>query len=143
MTLAAVTDVLGGEKALGYRLASQHDLVEAGQRGIPRRVLKQLAAGLALNLHELAELLPVTERTLQRYKPGQHLSPVVSEHALQLAEVVSQGQEVFGDRETFHAWLRQPSTALRGTEPLKLLSSRYGIGIVLDELGRIEHGIFA
>lgn len=141
MTLAAVADALGGEKTLGRKLVTPFDLVEVGRRGIPRKALTELAAGLALNLRELAELLPVTERTLQRYKPKQHLSPVVSEHALQLAEVVSQGREVFRDPSRFNAWVREPSAALGGTEPLKLLSSRYGIGIVLNELGRIEHGI--
>jgi len=141
MTLAAVADALGGEKALGHRLATPLDLVEVGRRGVPRKTLTELAAHLDLSLRELAELLPVAERTLQRYKPEQHLSPVVSEHVLQLAEVVSRCREVFDDRHRFNTWLRQPSAALGGVEPLELLSSRYGIGIVLDELGRIEHGI--
>ena len=141
MTLAAVADALGGEKALRHRLATQLDLVAIGRRGVPRKALGELAARLDLSFRELAQLLPVTERTLRRYKPQQHLSPVVSEHVLQLAEVVSRGREVFGDGPGFNAWLRQPSAALGGGDPMVLLSSRYGIGIVLDELGRIEHGI--
>jgi len=33
--------------------------------------------------------------------------------------------------------------ALGHTAPIKLLASRFGVDIVLDELGRIEHGVFA
>ena len=40
-------------------------------------------------------------------------------------------------------WIDQPSTALGGQSPKSLLSSRFGIDMVLDELTRIEHGAAA
>ncbi|MEE9465533.1 MAG: antitoxin Xre/MbcA/ParS toxin-binding domain-containing protein, partial [Candidatus Neomarinimicrobiota bacterium] len=96
---------------------------------------------LSLSMKEMARLLPVTERTLQRYGAQQHLSAAVSEQALQIAQVVATGSELFEDREKFLAWLSMPAVPLGGEKPLALLRSRFGIELVLDELGRIAHGI--
>jgi putative toxin-antitoxin system antitoxin component (TIGR02293 family) len=71
------------------------------------------------------------------------LNRVVSEHILQLAEVAARGVEVFGDKAAFLAWLHHANTALGHQTPVSLLSSRFGAEIVLDELGRLEHGIVA
>jgi len=86
---------------------------------------------------------PETERTLQRYTPQQPLNRVVSEHILQLAVVAAKGVEVFADKAAFLAWLHHPNTALADHTPLSLLSSRFGAEMVLDELGRLEHGVVA
>jgi putative toxin-antitoxin system antitoxin component (TIGR02293 family) len=67
----------------------------------------------------------------------------VSEQVLQIAAVVARGTEVFGGKDRFLAWAKQPSTALSDKTPLELLGSRFGTDLVLDELGRIEHGVFS
>ena len=90
---------------------------------------------------QLAALLPVSERTIQRYTPKMHFNSVVSEYILHIAEVVARGIEVFEDKDRFLSWLNQPSTALGGQSPKGLLTSRFGTDMVLDELTRIEHGI--
>ena len=143
MELARISEVLGGEKVLKKRIRNRMDLIELSERGLTKDALLHLASHLSFSLRQMAELLPVTERTLQRYTPKQHLSPAVSEQILQIAEIVARGTEVFGDREKFQAWITQPNTALSGCTPLRLFSSRFGTGMVLDELGRIEHGVFS
>lgn len=143
MELARISEVLGGEKVLKKRIQNRMDLVELGERGLTKDALLHLAAHLSFSLRQMAELLPVTERTLQRYTPKHHLSPAVSEQLLQIAEIVARGTEIFGDRAKFQTWMTQPNTALSGRTPLRLLSSRFGTGMVLDELGRIEHGVFS
>jgi len=141
MQYADVANILGGEKALGHRLRSRIDFVELGGAGVTRDAASHLAKYLSLSLTGMAKLLPVTPRTLQRYSGRKRLSPAVSEQVLQLAEVVAQGTEVFGDRESFVSWLELPSAALGGRKPLDLLPSRFGVEMVVDELGRIAHGI--
>jgi len=143
MELSAITDVLGGEKVIRRKISSQFDLIELGNRGIPKKGLLHLAAYLSLPVSRMADLLPVTERTLQRYSPRQRLARVVSEHILQIAEVAAMGVEVFGDRDRFLAWLRHPNAALGDTQPISLLDSRFGAAMVLDQLGRIEHGVYS
>jgi putative toxin-antitoxin system antitoxin component (TIGR02293 family) len=141
MSSRSVEDLLGGAEYLGFTIKSNMDLFKAGQKGIPKKALLNLAARLNLSLKLTAELVHITERTIQRKKDRDLLSKPVSEQALQLAEVFSRGEEVFSSGEKMNAWLRSPNKALGTHAPLELLSSRFGAEMVLDELGRIEHGI--
>ena len=141
MELSQVSRILGGQKVLGTRLQSRMDLVELANRGLTKDAVSNLTRHLSLSLKDMAALLPITERSLQRYTSKHHLNPTVSEQVLQIAEAVARGKEVFGGKDRFLAWANQPSTALSNKRPLDLLGSRFGTDLVLDELGRIEHGI--
>ncbi len=141
MQYSQVADILGGRKVLGRSLQTRMDFVELGGAGVTKDAANHLARYLSLSLAGVAKLLPVTPRTLQRYSAGKRLSPAVSEQVLQLAEVVATGAEVFGDRGNFLTWLSLPSAPLGDRKPIDLLSSRFGAELVIDELGRIAHGI--
>jgi len=141
MSYAQVEKILGGPEVLGRQIRSLNDLIELGRHGIKKSALGHLAANMSLTWRDMAKLLPITERTLQRYKTQRLLNQVVSEQALQLAEVVALGIDVFENQDNFLAWLAQPSAALGDARPIELLSSRFGIELVIDELGRIAHGI--
>jgi putative toxin-antitoxin system antitoxin component (TIGR02293 family) len=143
MELSQVSRILGGQKVLGTRLQSRMDLVELANQGLTKVAVSNLARHLSLSLKDMAALLPITERSLQRYTARHHLNPTVSEQVLQIAGVLARGTEVFGGKDRFLAWANQPSTALSNKRPLELLGSRFGTDLVLDELGRMEHGIFS
>ena len=139
-----VTDILGGEKVLGRRISSRADLVELGRTGLRKNALSNLVKYMSLSWRDMASLLPVSERTVQRYQKygaARHLNQQVSEQTLQLAEIMAMGSEVFGDRDNFLAWLSMSSVALGNEKPMELLGSRFGAEMVMDELGRIAHGI--
>ncbi len=141
MEYSLITETLGGEEALGHPIRNRMDFVKLVNRGLTKSSVVHLAKSLSLSMKEMAELLPVNVRTLQRKSAREHLSTVVSEQALQIAHVVAAGMELFEDQEKFLAWLSMPSVPLGGEKPLALLRSRFGIELVLDELGRIAHGI--
>lgn len=141
MSYAHVEEILGGEEVLGRKIKSINDFIELGRQGIKKSAVRHLAASMSLTWRDMAKLLPITERTLQRYQTQKLMNQIVSEQALQLAEVVAIGIDVFEDRGNFLTWLSMPSTALGGRKPIELLSSRFGIELVVDELGRIAHGI--
>ena len=103
----------------------------------------QMVADSGLSLEELAKIFHVTSRTLRRIEPGDVLSMDISEKVLQLRRLFNVGQYVFGERELFVTWLSKPLMALEGDTPLSYLDSSFGIDIILDLLGRIEHGIYA
>ena len=88
-------------------------------------------------------MLPVTERTLQRYSPEQHFSSAVSEQAIHVAEVLAKGTEVFQDKSKLSTWLNTPHKVFHGKAPFAMLSSRFGMELVLEELGRIEFGVYS
>jgi putative toxin-antitoxin system antitoxin component (TIGR02293 family) len=143
MELQEITELLGGQKVIGRRLENKFDVVELSYQGISKVALANLAKYLSLSWKQIATLLPVTERTLQRYASNQHLSMAVSEQILKIAEVVAKGTDVFGDREMFLAWMNQPCTGLSNNTPFSMLESRFGIEMVFDELGRIEYGVYS
>jgi putative toxin-antitoxin system antitoxin component (TIGR02293 family) len=94
-------------------------------------------------MSQMATLLSMTERTIQRYRPDESFNRIVSEQILQIVEVAVRGAEVFEDKNKFLIWITIPNKALANKTPMSLLSSRFGIDIILDELGRIEHGAFS
>jgi len=136
-----VSSILEGKQTVRGDISSRMNLIELGSKGVTKAALLRLAEYLELSLGQIAQLLPVTERTIQRYTKRQRLNRVVSEQILQVAEVAARGAEVFGDKGRFLSWMKSPSPALGDRTPLSLLSSRFGNEVVLDELGRIEHGI--
>ncbi len=140
MQLAAVEKILGGKKTLNKRIQSRMDFINLR---LTKDALMHLAKAMDLPLHQLAKFLPVTLRTVQRYKSQDRFNRAVSEHILLIAEVVAKGIRLFEDRDNFLKWLNHPCKALGNQIPINLLDSKVGLDIVSDELGRIGHGVFA
>jgi len=138
-----VSSILGGRKGFGEGIAGRMELIRLSHEGVSKEVLLRLAKYLGLSLAQMAEILPVTERTIQRYRRGQRFNKVVSEQILQIAEITARGSEVFGSREEFLSWLNSPCQAFGDRTPASLLSSRFGNEAISDELGRIEQGVLS
>lgn len=66
-----------------------------------------------------------------------------SEKAAVLTLLYNRGAEVFGSMNAFIEWLDTRVMALGNKSPKEFLDSSSGIGMLMDELGRIEHGTFA
>ena len=143
MEVLHVASILGGKRASQVSVASRMELMELGDRGVTKDALLRLARYLDFTMSQMAEVLPVTERTIQRYSSKHRFNKVVSEHILKITEVAARGSEVFGSREKFLSWIKSPSPALGKRTPASLLGSGFGTEMVLDELGRIEHGIIS
>jgi len=138
-----IEEILGGRKILQKSIQGKMDLIELSNTGVTKEALLHLAKYCSFSIQQLSEVLPVNVRTIQRYTPKEHFNRAVSEQILQLAEVAARGTEVFGDRERFLEWMKTPSAAFADKKPLSLLNSKFGADMVLDELGRIEHGVFS
>lgn len=143
MQLSDISIILGGSQVLHRDITSRMDLIELSNKGVTKDALLRLANYLSLSVSQIAQLLPVTERTIQRYTRRQCFNRVVSEQILQITEVAARGAEAFGDKDKFLSWMQAPSPALGDRTPTSLLSSRFGTEMVLDELGRIEHGVIS
>lgn len=131
------------EEGVAYTTRSPLDRVEIARRGISKKSLLMIAEWSSLSIRELAALLPVTVRTIQRYRDDELLDPHVSERALLIAEVLEKGMEVFSSRETLQTWLHTPLPAFGQQSPLSLLDTGFGARMVMDILGRIEHGVYS
>ena len=105
--------------------------------------VQEIADGFAFTLEQMAQLLHVSLRTLQRRDPADAMSVPISERILQLQELHAQGLSVFGEAETFQAWLQEPIMALGGSTPLHLLDTTFGVQLVSQALGRLAYGVFS
>jgi len=105
---------------------------------------KKMASKVDFTQKEWADILHVSERTLQRYahNDGSFSSGTI-DRIYQINKVFQRGKEVFGSYQKFNLWLRDNPYMLEGRLSLHSLASIEGINNVLTQLGRIEHGIFA
>lgn len=132
------------EPALAYETSTgRMELVELSRNGIKKKVLENLAASLGVPMKNLAKLLPVTERTLQRRSAGSLLSSTVSEHAILIGEVIARGLEVFDNESTFQKWMHESNISLGGYPPFTLLDTAIGAQLVQEELGKLEFGVYS
>jgi putative toxin-antitoxin system antitoxin component (TIGR02293 family) len=138
-----VEGILGGSTVLGNQIHTDMDLYKLSKQGIPKLALVEFVQNIGTSMHAMAKILHVTERTLQRKKGMDLLSENISEHIIQIAEVYTKGNQVFDNNEDLNVWIHAANTALANQKPIDLLSSRYGIQLILNELGRIEHGVFS
>ena len=122
---------------------NQSDLIELARTGIPKNEVLKMAKHLSFSGKELAIIINLSERTLQRYPDDKKLEKIASEKAIQLAKLYERGNEVWGDLDRFKGWMRHPNPFLGSKTPLEILDTNFGFEMVLDEIGRIEHGILA
>jgi putative toxin-antitoxin system antitoxin component (TIGR02293 family) len=126
----------------GYK-SNDLDIVKLARQGFPKRVLLALAKKISLNIQELAVILHISERTLQRYDDDAIIKTEYAEKAVELARLYTRGEEVFGAMDKFKLWVKSPSLVFNGEAPVSMLDTSAGFDMVFKELGRIEHGIFA
>lgn len=135
--------IIGETLNLEQKIQSSYDLMELARQGLLRNALDSLAEWLELSTKDLVQYLHISERTLQRYDQNKKLSLELSDRLIQIAKVYARALEVFEDRDRAIEWLKHPSHALGGITPVSCLDNFSGIELVLDELGRIEYGVYA
>jgi putative toxin-antitoxin system antitoxin component (TIGR02293 family) len=133
-------DLLGGPK---NTFSNDWDIIRLARQGFSKRALLSLAKKISLTFQELASILHISERTLQRYDDDAIIKTEYAEKAVELARLYTRGQEVFGSMDKFKLWIKAPSLIFNGEAPVSLLDTSAGFDMVFTELGRIEHGIFA
>lgn len=131
-------------KTLGLKeLKSPLDLIEATRRGLKKEAIDYTIEALQINADVISKFLHISPRTLQRYDPKKTLPIDTSDHLIQVYKVYNRALDVFNGKDKALRWLKNPSVALGNNIPIDLLDTSSGIEMVLDELGRIEYGIFA
>jgi putative toxin-antitoxin system antitoxin component (TIGR02293 family) len=119
-------------------------LIHFARTGLSYAHFQQLSRNTPFSMKEWSEILHLSERTIQRYKKdGLAFESLQSERILEIALLQRKGIEVFGSAEGFFTWLKSVNVALGGITPRELLDNSFGIGLLKDELLRIEHGILA
>ena len=131
------------EGARSVKFSTDFDIINLARKGFPKSVLLSLAKKISLNIQELANILHISERTLQRYDDNAIIKTEYAEKAVELARLYTRGEEVFGSMDKFKIWVKTPGYVFKGEAPVTILDTSAGFDMVFRELGRIEHGIFA
>lgn len=136
-----ITHNIGAGDLVKENIGNKYELIDLMKKGLYKRNLLRLAKEMALPLREFVLLLPTSERTVRRYRSTKRLSSDLTERIIKLGELYTKGVDVFGNREKFLHWLNADSKVLRG-KPFRLLDTITGINFVIEELDRIEFGVY-
>jgi len=119
-------------------------IVKSIRSGIPYSLFKHIKAITPFTENDWATFLDISTKSLQRYKKDSEyiFKPIHSEKIIELAEVTNLGKDVFDSNDQFYIWLNSSSLALGNLKPIELLKDSYGKEMVLNELNRIDQGIF-
>ena len=120
-------------------------VIQVIKKGLPYKIFNAIKNIIPFTEDEWASYLNISKKSLQRYSTNKnHLfKPIHTEKIIELAEVTNFGKDVFDSTEQFYLWLNTPSFVFNNLKPSELLQDSYGKELVMEELSRIEHGIFA
>jgi putative toxin-antitoxin system antitoxin component (TIGR02293 family) len=136
-------ELLGLPQNKTFTIHNSLDFVTIIRNGVPKKALDTLLDKTGITTSEISEIIHTSDRTLRRYTPQQKLNPDQTERVIQLAHLYSRGEEVFEGLTEFKEWMNSAVIALGNKKPKEFLDTSIGIDYLIEELGRIEHGIFA
>lgn len=129
---------------LGLEPADTLGMVEKVEEGFSFESLESLRYSLGLSRSEVAELVHIKPRTLDRRKREGRLQPEESDRLLRISSVFGKAIELFeGDVEGAKEWLSSSQGALGGGIPLDMAKTDVGAREVEHLAGRLEHGVFS
>lgn len=129
---------------LGMEPVETAELVGRLDEGFSYEELEHLRENMGLSRGELAGLIRVPARTLDRRRREGRLQPEESDRLLRLARVFGAAVELFeGDAEVAGEWLFSSQRALGGMAPFDMAKSDVGAREVEGLIGRLEHGVFS
>lgn len=121
----------------------QDQLIEAISAGLPAHLARELAKCLNLTLYEMAGLLRLNPRTLQRRLDEGRLDLSESERLWELARLFRRAVDVLESEAGAVHWFKNPIEVLGWATPLRYARTAVGLRELDNVLGRIEHGVYS
>lgn len=115
-------------------------LLEGVQRAMFAKVAKEIAM---VPEKDLAQISGLSQRTISRMSDDQFLPQQSAEVIISIMRTYQRAVEVFESEDMAHKWLKTSLPVLGNQTPLQAVSNRFGAELVLDLLGRIEHGVYS
>src|SRR5258705_5961801 len=113
------------------------------QREYTYKKFVSLAAKIPLTLKEWASIIHLSDRTLQRYaKENKPFEGIYADRLLQIEKVINEAAKVFKKPIDFYYWLNEKHIVFNYTLSIESLQTQDGIQMLLDELGRIQQGVY-
>ncbi|HEY6976597.1 MAG TPA: antitoxin Xre-like helix-turn-helix domain-containing protein [Chitinophagaceae bacterium] len=109
----------------------------------PYRKFEKIAILVPFTQKEWAHILHLSERTLQRYSnDNSSFEGIYVDRILHIEELVRMGLETFINADALYRWLKKEKHVLGKTLNFESLYSTKGIQDTIDQIGRIQYGIY-
>jgi len=104
---------------------------------------EKIASLVPFTQKEWANILNLSERTLQRYSnDNSNFEGIYVDRILHIEELIRMGLETFVNADAFYRWLKREKRVLGKTLNFESLYSTRGIQDIIDQIGRIQHGVY-
>ena len=118
-------------------------LIEFVHQGLSFDVLEGVARAYGLSQQDMARLIDVAPRTLQRRRLTGRFDALESERLYRFIRLFRRALEVFDDDSgSARQFLTEPQPGLNGEVPVEMARSELGASEVMDLLGRIDYGVY-
>jgi putative toxin-antitoxin system antitoxin component (TIGR02293 family) len=109
----------------------------------PYKKFEKIASLVPFTQKEWANILHLSERTLQRYaKDNGGFEGIYADRILHIEQLIQIGLETFVNANAFYHWLKREKHMLGETLNFESLYSSRGIQDVIDQIGRIQYGVY-
>jgi len=123
--------------------ASGYDVIDSIRSGLPKAGVDAFLEKTSVDREQVSQVLHISTRQLNRYKPEQRLSPEQSNFLYELTRIYTRTLDILGDKRTAEHWLEREQVALGNHTPLQLLDTTEGLRLVDDLLSQIEYGFYS
>lgn len=104
---------------------------------------EKIAALAPFTQKEWGAILHLSEKTIQRYaRDNSFFEGIYADRILHISELIDLGKETFSDTDALYRWLKREKNILGMRLGFDALTSTKGIQLLIEEIGRIQHGIF-
>lgn len=136
--------LLGGKATFRVMPRTPGDWHAVLESGLPLRALESFKQTTALSDAQLASLVGISGKTLQRAcGTRKRLDAVTSDRLFRTARLVVLAGTVLESSGRGIAWLLRAQTGLGGKVPFAVMTTEAGCDQVEKHLLRIEHGVYA
>jgi uncharacterized protein (DUF2384 family) len=105
--------------------------------------LKKIIDQVPFTQVEWANMLHISERTLQRYaKNNSSFEGIYTDRILLLQEMITLGLETFVNATAFYQWLKTEKKILGQSLNFSSLYSERGIQETIHQINRIQYGVY-
>jgi len=107
------------------------------------RKFQKIADKIPFTQKEWANILHLSERTLQRYaKDNSSFDGIYADRILQIQQLIEMGLETFVTADALYNWLKKDKNVMGHPLNFNSLYSLQGISETYNQIGRILHNVY-
>lgn len=132
-----------GKKSSSFKFDNEFHIINCIRAGLPKQAIHGILDNTAISRTQLAAILHISTRQLNRYTDEDLLSAEQSNFLYELSRLYVRATDVLGNKATADTWLHRQNTALNDKTPIEMLDTIEGFRMIYDLLSQIEYGFFS